>query len=160
VPTHSIVRRAMLATAILSIALTGCSAVSATPASAEDPPTTTQPTKPAKPECMKASPSLSAAVNELVVGKGAGNTVANVAVEQEADTGWWVIVGGIDVPPENGDDKLGFWVTELKPSEEPFEGTIWAMDNAAAANSTAALAEEVTIEPVSHPAGGCYYEMR
>lgn len=157
-PTHSIVRRAMLATAILSIALTGCSAVSATPAN-DEPAATTQPTKATNPECMKASPSLSAAVNELVVGKGVGNTVSNVAVQQDRDTGWWVIVGSIDVPPENGDGFLGFWVTELKPSEEPFDSTIWAMDNTAAGNSTAVLTEEVTIEPESNPAIRCYERM-
>lgn len=157
-PTHSIVRRAMLAAAILSIALTGCSAVSATP-STEERSATTQPTKAANPECMKASPSLSAAVNELVVEKGEGNTVSNLAAQQDADTGWWVIVGAIEVPPENGDGFLGFWVTELKPSEKPFEGTIWAMDNSTMHASAAALAEEVSIEPVSNPAIRCYERM-
>lgn len=143
---------------MLSIALTGCSAVSATPAN-EEPPATTQPTKSANPECMKASPSLSAAVNKLVAEKVEGNTVVDVAVQQDTDTGWWVIVGAIEVPPENGDGKLGFWVTESKPFEEPFDSTIWAMDNAAAVNSTAVLTEEVTIESVSNPAIRCYEKM-
>jgi hypothetical protein len=159
VPTLSTTRKAMLVTAILSIALTGCGTVSATSAN-EEPPATAQPTKPAKPECMKASPSLSAAVNELVVEKGEGNTVSNVAVEQDTDTGWWVIVGGIEVPPENGDGFLGFWVTDLEPSAEPFDGTIWAMDTNTAHESAAALTEEVSIESVSHPAIGCYERLR
>jgi hypothetical protein len=104
-----------------------------------------------RPHCDSPSASALAAIDTTVRAAGEGNRLPKAAVLADPDNGLWLIAGVFGGPAGVGEGALGIWATSTDPTIEPFNGKVYAVDDAAVNWSTAPSADEVVNDPRNIP---------
>lgn len=131
---------------------------SSEPSSSTAAPSTS--TTSSAPRCATASGAAVEAVNETVRAKGEGNSVPAAVVWADPDADAWWIVGAFEGPAGEGEGGLGSWATTEDPTQESFDGPIYAIDGGARFSSNAPANTVVDYDPTNVPALGCWHQKK